>query len=379
MTRDKIIVLFLQITLLLSSSISTRYNISFYFWIVLYIFLVFVMFPYCNFKKTSQAITILVITFLWGIVKMFTTQDGIFVLGAIWLPTSVIVLYFSTKNRKKFIFEIKKFLILLFVINAVISIYETYTHNLLIYPERPGVINTDVGFRSAGLFGHPLQNAMTMSILTGFILVDSILSSLKKYTLFILGIISILSSNSRSSIILWGPFILMYIWGMFFNENLTLKNKLIVLLSSLSILLLACYMILYGGMGDRIFGDLFDPNTNTRIEIWSIFNKASFQEFCFGFSEFQLRTMMKSFTVDAIENSFIMFVLYEGYIYTFIILCLYIAIIKKLFKGYSIFSKIYTSLIFVAYSNVNNALSASFFPLLVFILAIISFHPQYQK
>ena len=379
MTRDKGIVLSLQITLLLSASISNRYNISFYFWIVLYIFLVFVVFPYCNLKKISQAITILIITFLWGFVKMLTTHDGIFVLGTILLPTSAVIMYSSIKNKKKFVFEIKNFLIVLFIINAVISILEAYTHNLLIYPERPGVINTDVGFRSAGLFGHPLQNAMIMSILTGFILVDSILNTLKKYILFILGVISILSCNSRSSIILWGPFILMYIVGMLFNKKLSLKNKVIISLSSLSILLFASYMVLYGGMGDRIFGDLFDPNTNTRIEIWSIFDKASFEEFCFGFSEIQLRAMMRNFTVEAIENSFIMFVLYEGYIYTFIILYLYIVIIRNLFKGYPMFSKIYLSLIFIAYSNVNNALSASFFPLLVFILAIISFHPQYQK
>lgn len=375
MNRDKFIIISIELIIFLSASLSKRFEISYYFWIIFSSIITFFVFSYSKSKDISYPMKVLFVTFIWFIIKMLTTQDGIFVLGAIWVPTTFLIIYSALKNKTKSNYQLKKFLITIFVINAFLSLYETYTHQLIIFPEMPGVTNTDVGFRSAGLLGHPLQNAMVMSIIMGFILIDNTLSSIKKYSLFLLGILAILSYNSRSSIILWGPFILIYILSILMNKKMSLKKKTLLSISSLVILSFAGYAIIYGGMGDRIFGELFDSNTNSRIEIWHIFDKGSFEDFCIGFSEQELNSMMSNFTVEAIENSFIMFILYEGYIFTFVIIYLYIKIFKNILNGYPKFSKLFVIIIFFAYANVNNSISASFFPLMIFTLSIFSFKP----
>lgn len=102
-----------------------------------------------------------------------------------------------------------------------------------------------------------------------------------------------------------GAFIPLFATSVIMDKYYSFKERIITFIFCFIIIAFAAFLILNYGMADRLLGgELMDGSANTRIEIWNIFKKADIEQFMRGFSESELKFMMKDFDFTAVENSF---------------------------------------------------------------------------
>ena len=214
------------------------------------------------------------------------------------------------------------------------------------------------GFRSWALCGHPLANALLISIAMSFIL----LSDMKrKLELFFLGMVALLCFNTRSSMMYWAAAAVMYYF---------LFAGIIV-----SVLMLSF------GFGNRIItmGAYDESSAAVRVAIFDIFNYYPLSDFQFGYpaKDIQMIQYRSGIYGMIIENYWLLFLLRFGYIFTSILSALMLTFMWKNLKGRKLFDIFYILAAFLMVSSTNNSLST---PnngiLLFFVLCAFAFSNQ---
>lgn len=165
------------------------------------------------------------------------------------------------------------FLLMIFIVNCLIGFYEklslshlfNYNLNMLVNHERMG----DQGrmfFRSFALFGHPLYNANITSIIMAFVLVSNNIGKYIKVLLIIIGILGLISFNSRSSMAIWAIILLFYTF---------IKYKFSFILLIMLVVLFFTQDIINFFVDNEILGRLSeglnDSSSETRWQCYSIF------------------------------------------------------------------------------------------------------------
>lgn len=233
-------------------------------------------------------------------------------------------------------------------------------------------------FRSVALLGHPLQNALTVSILMSFIL-TSPLKKKYKYTLWMLGFISILCFNTRAAIV---GNVLVFLFYYIYNIKSFVKSHSLSNLFIGIVCIFSCvYFVLYTDLGGRLKDmGLFDENSaQVRVDVWSIFDYFPLNDFLWGISPVAKDLILYKTGLYATENFWIDWLFTYGLIFLIPFVISYFCWIKYLYGGYSRISIIITLSTFLLIASTNNSLSVTFIPVFVFLFCVKIFNPTILK
>lgn len=211
------------------------------------------------------------------------------------------------------------------------------------------------GFRSWALCGHPLANALLVSIAMSFI----ILSDLKwKLELFFLGMVALLCFNTRSSMMYWAAASVVYYFYLVKSHNKLSKKYFYYLLFAgiaVSVLMLSF------GFGSRIIsmGAYDESSAAVRVAIFDIFNYYPLSDFQFGYpsKDIQMIQYRSGIYGMIIENYWLLYLLRFGYIFTALLSGFMLTFMWKNLKGRKLFDIFYILAAFLLVSSTNNSLS----------------------
>lgn len=286
--------------------------------------------------------------------------------------------YFSKITHQR---KIKRLIIVLFILNSLIAIYERFTlQNLfslnLAYTDSDFSIESDMYadlFRSTALLGHPLTNALITAIIMGFILISNIKTT-SKYTLYILGFIALMCFNARASILLSGLSFIVYILRTIFKKNIKSSTKIL----NFAFVIISVVIIFYlfnEGYGGRFFekDDISeDSSILARIEVWGILTNCTLNDILWGSADVT-KLAMKTLGYVHIENWLILSVLMGGLVITIIAIIVLIPNFKYHLKNYTLFEKLLLLSICLGIASTNNSLACGVPALSVFIVCAYAF------
>lgn len=233
-------------------------------------------------------------------------------------------------------------------------------------------------FRSCSLLGHPLYNALVVSILMSFILISNFRTKIK-FILWGIGFTSILCFNTRSSIV--GNALLMGVFifhSIFFNTTISYVMKKRIITYSIAASLLGTFLLFSVGLGGRLLEmGLFDEGSaQVRVDTWSIFKYITIKDVLSGMDYHDMNLIMYKAGLYTTENYWIDQLFSFGLILMVPYVILYFLLCKNNYKGYSLFHALFSTSTFLLISSTNNSLSADFLALFIFLLCIIIFHPK---
>lgn len=276
------------------------------------------------------------------------------------IPMLVSTLIATISYKKKS--NVVKVVILIYVVECVLAIYERI--NLInFFPvvtegDDIGAIQEQIseGFRSTALLGHPLNNALCVSIIMGFIVCAKI-NKFFKISLILLGFVAILAFNARGAILIWGViggYIVLFSsgggWKRLINTSLLLVSCMLFIFYSYD------FLIDYG-FGDRLLNDgIIDGSALTRFEVFSSFDFISTFDLWLGNSS-NYAYVTNKLMAGGVENSYITIVIRHGIVLGLLFFGAYYLLVKKLIRGYSLQHKVIIFASFILVGSTNNGLA----------------------
>lgn len=345
--------------------------------------------PFEILKERKIEIRLLVIFIFLLAFMIIKGESGGFalIINCLMLPVLLSMLLPNSSVHTKFALAgTKRLILIFFVVECLFAILERLIGvNFFTYANGNGnaliIWLWDMSrFRSTALLGHPLSNALCVSVVLSFILISDLKDGFK-YALFCLGIVSILCFNTRSSLLAWGILFPSYILHLvFFKEGVKFKKK-IVLTSFLFVgLLLALYLIIeYDFAGRIIEKGINDSSAGARIGIWRIFENIKFYNLVIGHSSDELSLLMRRSGFYHIENYWLIFLIRFGIIFTSIIIALFIGLFKKYLAPFHTFETYFLTACFVLLSSTNNSLAVGVPAVSFFFVCCVVFNPNLQS
>ena len=343
---------------------------------------------FCNRRTVSkELIWLILFTILYGSYKIYTdTGEGTraivlramapAILFAAYPPVNVL----NPKNLRLWR-ALAAMLLVFYLLETGIAVYERLTWHLVFgwIPEQTiGGDMTMTHFRSTALLGHPLANALIVSVLMSFFLISPFKQKYK-YLLWFIGFIAVLCFNARGATI--GNvviFCVYFLYTQFYSKKHPYKHKMRSLMFVAVLAGIACYLIMNGYIGGRLIeNDLDDGSAQVRIDIWRVFSKYDVKTFLFGVSHNNLDMIMFSLGLYATENYWLDWVFRLGLFFLLPYVLLYGKVIRAEYLGYSKIDMFLTLITFLGISSTNNSLSTSILPTFVFLICIRIFKRQY--
>jgi hypothetical protein len=253
-----------------------------------------------------------------------------------------------------------KIILFFFVAECLVAFYERlFLKNIFPYDDVIGYGITEfLGFRSTAFLGHPLQNALCVSTIMGFIL-GSKIRLILKMSFVALGYVALLCFNARGAIVIWSILIPVYFLIVFFGAQ---RKELLTLPSLVFLFLMAVLignLISAQNFGDRLFdGELFDGSAQTRFEVFDAFSFVSDGDFWFG-NSLNYLYVMNRLGAGGVENSFIVLMLNYGVIMGLLVIISYVAWIKKIIFIHDRSQILLILVSFVLVGSFNNSLASA--------------------
>jgi hypothetical protein len=236
---------------------------------------------------------------------------------------------------------------------------------------------SEIGFRSTALLGHPLHNALCVSIIMGFILTTP-LNNIKKLMFVFSGFIALLCFNARGATLLWIFLIILFIIVQFFDKTNKKTNKIFLLSLVFLALLLISILVTNYGLGDRLINDgIYDGSAQTRTNVFSAFNYINNQDLWYGNAK-NYTYVMNMLGAGGVENSYIVIIMRHGILLSVFIFILYYFFIAKKIKNHLLFNKIIIFISFILVGSMNNSL-AIVTPWSIFIICVSVFPKQKKE
>jgi hypothetical protein len=234
-------------------------------------------------------------------------------------------------------------------------------------------------FRSTGLYGHPLYNALMVSIAMTFFLISSL--KLKyKFMLWMMGFVAVLCFNARAGIVMNAAVLAVYLFhSVFINQNIKPSVKIQVVLIGLAVFVFGAFLLVNGNFGGRLIqmGLFDDGSAQVRVDIWEVFKYYSIGDFFCGMDHRQISMILYKLELSATENFWLDWLFRFGIIFLIPLSILYCRFISKEMIGYPLFSKLLVLISFLMIASTNNSLSSNFMALFYFLLLTRLFHPKY--
>ncbi len=299
----------------------------------------------------------------------------IIIINSFIAPIFISLFAKNIPNAKKNIYKI---ILLYFIAECGVAISERiFSENFLIAASETTFMDMsmshDEGFRSASIHGHPLQGALMISVIMGFIYIANIKIK-NKITLLILGCTALLSFNTRSSICFWGAMLTLLLFQIILSRKYTITNKLSSFVL-LSIAFIGIWNLLQSGWGGRLLElSLFDEDSaQARIDVFQMFNFISFKQILWGISEKDIINIMSKSGIGIIENYWISYILGFGLICTLIFVTFVFLCLKPLFKNIATIKIIISVGSFLIISSTNNSMLSGVPALILLVLCVYSF------
>lgn len=287
------------------------------------------------------------------------------------------------KNYEKHLACCRKWIIIIYLIECGLSIVERILrYNFLSWNSENAVMMSDFedvsGFRSFGLWGHPLQNALITSTIMGFILMYDGYKPKVKYTLWAIGYAAILCFNTRSSMV--GNIIFLALHQVIeASKTRSFSKKLKVIALGIFGVALLALLITQTSLGGRLLEmGLYDEDSAAvRMNTWSIFDYYNLSDFLYP-DEVNREILLFRTGLYATENFWIDWLLKYGLIIEVIYIALIAYNVFQYGKGFKIKDFIFVNLVFWVIASTNNSLTANPIPLFLFLAAFVIFCPTYQ-
>lgn len=366
-------------------------NFSFYkiypsFYLILFVSLCLCLQNSSRFlSKVNEEIGLLIIIGILCIFKIRGGEGAISQISTCILLPVLISLLIKYNKTKPFLKTLKRIILSFYITECLIAIVERLLL-INIFPHWYIGIDYDNQifryyvelFRSTALQGHPLQNALCVTIVMAFILFDHTISITRRYVLWTIGYAAILCFNTRSSMFLWLILFFLYICiRLFSNDNpVKHKEKLTLLLFTLIASLVLGYLVIVYKWGYRLvdMGLLDKDSSQVRLDIWSLFSHYNWTDFLWGF---ETNLVMRTTGVDIIENFWLIYVFYYGAIFTILLTLFYSFLFKRILQGYILKERLFILTPFIVIASTNNSLAITGVPLCLFIMCSYVFNPKY--
>ena len=326
----------------------------------------------------NYEISFLIFCFIYTFFNTIILQRSanlVIIINSFIAPIFISLLAKNIPSAKKNIYKI---ILLYFIAECGVAISERiFSENFLIAASETTFMDMsmshDEGFRSASIHGHPLQGALMVSVIMGFIYIANI-KIRNKIALLILGCMALLSFNTRSSICFWGGMLTLLLLQIIFSKKYTVTNKLSSFFL-LSIAAIGLWYLLQSGWGGRLLElSLFDEDSaQARIDVFQMFNFISFKQILWGISEKDIINIMSKSGIGIIENYWISYILSFGLICTLIFATFVFLCLKPLFKNIATIKIIISVGSFLIISSTNNSMLSGVPALILLVLCVYSF------
>ena len=343
--------------------------------ILIILFFYSLFFNFRFFKKRNFKIEwyIIIVFLLYGLIKLVdddiqSLQSSFFFL-AVPMMISMLVQIQSVQTKQK----IAKIVLFFFVIESILAIYEriTYTNTfeLDIIDDITSIDFESWSFRSTSFLGHPLNNALCVSIMMGTILVSKI-NEKYKFIFLIIGFLGILSFNARGATLVMSFIIIYYFYLSYKKYGRQIYYKTLLVLASIIGVSFFYYIITSTSLGGRLmnYDKIIDGSAQARLDVFEAFNYFSGNDFLFGNQSLYV-PIMEKLAQGGIENSYIVIILKFGIIIGVPVIILLISYVFNKLKGFILSKKIILVFSFLIIGSTNNGL-ADITPWVIFILSI---------
>jgi hypothetical protein len=323
--------------------------------------------------KFKPEFQIIFVGFLIIFIKVMLGQYDQIKLAIFFVMIPMFISVVLGKQRNFSLKFLQNLILFFFVLECFLAIYEriTLSHIFPLSEEIRLITIEDLLFRSSSFLGHPLNNALCVSVIMGFILCSNI-KSLYKIVYLLLGFIAILCFNARAAIIIWGVLLTIHFLKIVLNKRTKNTIRVLILLF-FSFLIYSVYIVITDfGFGGRLLkSEIMDGSANTRLEVLDAFKFINTNDLIFGDANNYISVMNK-LGAGGVENSYIVFIIQYGLIITLILILLYAQLISRFLKNYSFYDRFILLSSFILLGSTNNGL-ASATPLIFFILCYYSF------
>lgn len=335
-----------------------------------------------NYKSVKILITVSVII---AFIKMQFEKSGDARTFALLLtcPTLIIGCLPTFNKRPKFWSNSYKVILIFYIIECAFSIFERFMKQNIFpwYNDNTdtlalGFFDDISEFRSFGLMGHPLQNALTVCTIMTFILCSKKIKGNNKLILWALGFASLLCFNTRASIVGAILILIAYVGKEYFsNRKISFGKRNLYIIGLVFLAFVSYDFIIQHNLGGRLMsmGLFDDESAQVRVNTWDLFDYFSPLSFLFGMDENQRAIILNSAGLILTENFWIDYMFSIGLIGLTILLLSYILTIKTLYKGYNKFDVFLTSSSFILIASTNNSLSDTWVPIFIYMILICIF------
>lgn len=347
---------------------------TFSYGILIILFLFSLFFNFRFFKKRNFTIEwyIIIVFLLYSLIKLVdndieSVQYSFFYL-AVPMMISMLLQIQSVQTKQK----IAKIVLFFFVLECMLAIYERITYTNTFELNITDITSIDFeswSFRSTAFLGHPLNNALCVSIIMGTILVSNI-NEKYKFIYLIIGLLSILCFNARGATMVMIFVILYYIYLSYKKYGHQIYYKVLLVLVSIIGAIFFYYIITSTSLGGRLmnYDKIIDGSAQARLDVFEAFNYFSGNDFLFGNQSLYV-PIMEKLAQGGIENSYIVIILNFGIIIGVPVIILLILYVFNKLKGFILSKKIIVICSFLIIGSTNNGL-ADMAPWVFYILSI---------
>lgn len=279
-----------------------------------------------------------------------------------------IILIFLKITDQKIIYDFRKWIYFFFFLNAGISVIEKVFSKLLFLKDSPWYFDY---FRSTALFGHPLNNALIMSVLT-IILFLATKETYLKMAVLIAGMLAIFCFGARGALLgVFGAIVLNIILnalGFTKEPTRNIKSGLMYLVSFALILIV---VISFTSLGDRIAGLAHvDESAEARVGSLNILDQVELRDLMWkGISLAKIDNLQYLSGVEIIENFYIEWLLNFGFVVTVVLLISLIRFLYKMMDNTGADIKFPILFTLIAVSSSNNSLATSTYAITILVMS----------
>ncbi len=232
-------------------------------------------------------------------------------------------------------------------------------------------------FRSTGMYGHPLYNALMVSTAMAFVLVSS-LKPKYKFLLWGMGYGAILCFNTRGSIVGNALLLAVYVLNtILINRKMKDSTKTGILAAGSLAAGVAFFLLSSGLVGGRLMsmGLVDDSSAQVRLDIIEFVSSIHLQDYLFGMNFQDYNKLLFSNGMSATENWWVDYLFRCGLVFLICYMLFYTLYLKEEFRYYRLFDKLYVTIAFLFIATTNNSLSTSFVALFYYLFLIRLFNP----
>jgi len=346
--------------------------------------IVFLMRPSVFINNFKEERRLLVTFFILVVFNMLTGReiDVAMSFNSLLLPVFFSVLLYTTRINRKVICRILISCYLLECIVAIIERIMLYNFFPLIADDGSEIFSNTL-FRSTALLNHPLENALTVSVIMSFILISR-MSICIKMLLWGVGFVALLCFNTRFAIICNIVCVVIYAtYLMSSSATMSKKNKKKFLFMLLFTIIGIYILFTSYGFGNRLteMGAFDESSAGVRLVILSIFDYYPIYSVLLGvpwevFEKYLARADLLGYTI---ENYWIIYLFRFGLVFLLLLIRMYISVIKKWLEAFDRISCILVLFIFLFISSSNNSMAASSLSLSIFVVCAYAFSNQSYK